>query len=69
MPTCDNPRHTGLIVGHERGRLDRAAHQRIAPDDLWIPSGASPEFIAALREGYLKGVTGETLAEEDLGHD
>lgn len=68
MAACKNPRFTGLVVGHERGQLDRLANRRTPLDELWIPTGATPEFVAALHTGYLKGVTGEPLREEDLGH-
>lgn len=68
MNACRNPIRTGLMVGHERGQLDRMAGRRVDPKDLWTPSNATPEFVGALRAGYLKGITGETLADEDLGH-
>jgi len=58
---------TGLVVGYERGYLDRMAGQRQEPSQLWVPDGASDEYRQGLVAGYLRGVTGETIPDEQLG--
>lgn len=55
---------TGLMVGFERGMLDRMSSQRQQPSNLWVPDGASDEYRQGLVTGYLKGVTGETLDDQ-----
>lgn len=57
----------GLMVGHERGLLDRADNSRQPLDALWVPEGTGRAYLAGLHAGYLKGVTGEPLADEQMG--
>ncbi|MBR9970833.1 hypothetical protein [Magnetospirillum sulfuroxidans] len=59
--------HTGLMVGFERGHMDYISGQRQETSKLWVPEGVSAEYCRGLTTGYLKGVTGETLADEQLG--
>lgn len=55
---------TGLMVGFERGMLDRMSCQRQETSKLWVPEGVGVEYCRGLTTGYLKGVTGETLVAE-----
>lgn len=58
---------TGLMVGYERGYLDFINGQRQETTQLWVPAGVSDDYCRGLAAGYLKGVTGESLADEQLG--
>jgi hypothetical protein len=57
--TPDQWRNIGLQIGRERGLLDALAGEPRKPDQLWIPDGAHPAYVEALREGYLEAVAGD----------